>query len=162
LAGFEREFFFELRTQSKELRRKKLQRRNYDMTTSPNAKLQDRFIDFAVQIIALYEHLPATKAGLHVGGQILRSGTSPAPNYAEAQSAESVDDFIHKLKIALKELRETEVWLKIIQRANLVKPSEALLPVLQENNELIAILVASVNTARRNKVNKNNSPNSSS
>jgi len=128
------------------------------MTSQPNSNLQDRFIDFAVQIINLSEQLPPTKAGLHIGGQILRSGTSPAPNYAEAQSAESVDDFIHKLKITLKELRETEVWLKIIQRANLVKSNEAVLPALQENNELIAILVASVNTAKRNKENKKSSP----
>ena len=132
------------------------------MTAQSNTTLQDRFIDFSVQIINLSEQLPPTKAGLHISGQILRSGTSPAPNYAEAQSAESVDDFIHKMKIALKELRETEVWLKVIQRANLVKSNETTSPILQENNELISILVASVNTARRNKANKNNSPNSSS
>jgi len=120
-------------------------------------QLQNRFIDFAVLIIKLSEQLPATKAGNHISGQILRSGTSPAPNYGEAQSAESPDDFIHKLKIALKELRETEVWLKIIQRANLVKSNEILLPALQENNELISILVASVNTVKRKKESKQNS-----
>jgi len=74
--------------------------------------LQDRLVDYSVRIIKVVEALPDTKAGKHVGSQILRSGTSPAPNYGEAQSAESRSDFIHKLKIALKELRETEIWLK--------------------------------------------------
>lgn len=75
--------------------------------------LQERFIDYAVRIIHVSEQLPETKTGKHISSQILRSGTSPAANYGEAQSAESKADFIHKLKVALKELRETEVWLKI-------------------------------------------------
>ena len=75
--------------------------------------LLERLIDYAVRIINLSEQLPDTKAGKHVSGQILRSGTSPAPNYGEAQSAESRADFVHKVKVALKELRETDVWLKI-------------------------------------------------
>ena len=69
--------------------------------------LEDRLIDFAVRIINVIEALPNTKVGNHIGGQLLRSGTSPAPNYGEAQSAEFRRDFIHKMKIALKELRET-------------------------------------------------------
>ncbi len=91
--------------------------------------LQDRLIDFAVRIIRLSEVIPESKAGKHIGTQLLRSGTSPAPNYGEAQSAESKADFIHKLKIALKELRETEIWLKIIIRAELVKPSRPTRPI---------------------------------
>ena len=79
--------------------------------------LQDRLVDYAVRIIKLSEALPETKTGKHVSSQILRSGTSPAPNYGEAQSAESKADFVHKLKISLKELRETEIWLKIIAKA---------------------------------------------
>lgn len=71
--------------------------------------LKERLIDYSVRIIALSEALPDTKAGKHIASQILRSGTSPAPNYGEATSAESAADFIHKLKVALKELRETEV-----------------------------------------------------
>ena len=71
--------------------------------------IEDRLIDFAVRIIALIESLPKNKVGKHVGGQLLRSGTSPAPNYGEAQGAESRSDFIHKMKICLKELRETRV-----------------------------------------------------
>ena len=72
--------------------------------------LQERFVDY--RTIALSEALPETKTGKHISSQILRSGTSPAPNYGEAQSAESRADFIHKLKVALKELRETEIWPK--------------------------------------------------
>ncbi len=77
-------------------------------------ELEDRLIDFAVRVIAVVEALPDSKAGKHVAGQLVRSGTSPAPNYGEAQSAESRRDFIHKMKVALKELRETLVWLKVI------------------------------------------------
>jgi four helix bundle protein len=78
------------------------------------AELEDRLIDFAVRIINVVEALPSSKAGNHVAGQLIRSGTAPAPNYGEAQSAESRKDFIHKMKIALKELRETLIWLTII------------------------------------------------
>ena len=113
--------------------------------------LEDRLIDFAVRIIRLTEALPNTKAGTHVAGQILRSGTSPAPNYGEAQSAESAADFIHKLKIALKELRETLIWLKIISRASMIKSATLLAPLLQETDQLIAILFASVKTAGKRK-----------
>ena len=108
-------------------------------------------IDHAVRIIKLSEALPATKAGNHLSAQILRSGTSPAPNYGEAQSAESNADFVHKLKVALKELRETEIWLKIIINAAMIKPVSLLAPILQETDELIAILFTSVKTAKKNK-----------
>ncbi len=113
--------------------------------------LQDRLIDYAVRIIKLSEVLPETRVGKHISSQILRSGTSPAPNYGEAQSAESPADFVHKLKIALKELRETEIWLKIIMRAQMVKPAVLVEPLLQETDELIAILFKSVETANKNK-----------
>jgi four helix bundle protein len=113
--------------------------------------LQERFIDFAVRIIKLSETIPESKAGKHICSQVLRSGTSPAPNYGEAQSAESKADFIHKLKIALKELRETEIWLKIIIQAKLIKPPEQLTPLLKETDELISILFKSIETAKKNK-----------
>ena len=112
--------------------------------------LQDRLVEYAVRIIKLSEALPETKAGKHVSSQILRSGTSPAPNYGEAQSAESNADFIHKLKIALKELRETEIWIKIIAKAKMIKPASQLAPLLQETDELISILFTSVETAKKN------------
>ena len=111
--------------------------------------LQERFIDYAVRIMNLSEKLPNTKIGNHIRTQLLRSGTSPAPNYGEAQSAESKSDFIHKLKIALKELRETDVWLKIIVKAELIKPPAKLTPLLKETNELISILFKSIDTAKK-------------
>ena len=121
------------------------------MTKERQYDLQDRLVDYAVRIIKLAEALPETKAGKHISSQLLRSGTSPAPNYGEAQSAESKADFIHKLKIALKELRETEIWLKIISKAQMVEPDSLLAPLLQETDELTAILFASVVTANKNK-----------
>ena len=112
--------------------------------------LQDRLIDFAVRIIKLTEALPNTKTGKHIETQILKSGTSPAPNYGEAQSAESSADFIHKIKVALKELRETVVWLKIIIKSELIKPETKIRPLLEEADELISILFSNVKTARKN------------
>ena len=115
--------------------------------------LQDRLIDYAIRIIKLSEALPDTKAGRHVSSQILRSGTSPAPNYGEAQSDEYTADFVHKLKVALKELRETEVWIKIIIRAEMIKPASQLISLLEETDELIAVLFSSIETAKK-KANK--------
>lgn len=112
--------------------------------------LQDRLIDFAVRIIKVTESLQRNRTTEHISKQLLRSGTSPAANYGEAQSAESRADFIHKLKIALKELRETEVWLKILLRSNLVQPKEKMLPLLTETDELISILFKSIDTAKEN------------
>lgn len=112
--------------------------------------LEDRLIDFGSRVIDVVEALPKTVAGKHLGGQLVRSGTSPAFNYGEAQAAESRDDFIHKMKISLKELRETMVCLKLIRKRNYFS-EEKLMPLLQENNELIAIFVKSISTARDNK-----------
>lgn len=111
--------------------------------------LEDRLIGFSVRIIKVAEALPNTRTGRHICEQILRSGTSPAPNYGEAQSAESRADFIHKLKIALKELRETKIWIMVIMRVGLIKPRESLDPLLQETDELISILFTSISTAQR-------------
>ena len=112
--------------------------------------LQDRLIDFAVRIMSVVEALPNNRIGNHIAGQLLRSGTAPAPNHGEAQSAESRKDFVHKMKIALKELRETHVWLLMIQRKPLIEPQEKLAPIIRECNELIAIFVTSVRTAEEN------------
>ncbi len=111
--------------------------------------LEERLIEFGVRIILLAEALPKTRAGNHIAGQIIRSGTSPAPNYGEAQSAESRSDFVHKIKICLKELRETRVWLLMIAKAKLLKSPSELDPLIDENNQLISIFVASVKTARQ-------------
>jgi len=112
--------------------------------------LQDRLIDFAVRVLKVAEALPDTRTGNHIAGQLIRSGTSPAPNYGEAQSAESRKDFVHKMKISLKELRETHVWLLMIQRKPLVEPADKLDPIIFECNELIAIFVTSIKTAKSN------------
>jgi len=110
-------------------------------------------IDFAVSIIDVVETLPNTRAGNHIAGQLIRCGTSPAPNYGEAQSAESRKDFIHKIKIALKELRETKVWLSIVVRKNLAKDG-SIKTLITECDELISIFVTSAKTAERNRDNK--------
>lgn len=112
--------------------------------------LEERLIDFAVQIIEISDSLNNSKAGNHIGGQIVRSGTSPALHYGEAQSAESRNDFIHKLKILLKELRETLVALKIIRRVSLIKKIDIVEKGITECNELISIFVKSIETAKKN------------
>ncbi len=91
--------------------------------------------------------LPNTRAANHIGGQLLRSGTSPLFNHGEAQAAESSKDFVHKMKIALKELRETLVWLKIIARKPLCEPQK-MSEIANECDELIAIFVKSIKTAQ--------------
>jgi len=112
--------------------------------------LENRLIDFAATVIGVVDSLPNTKAGSHIAGQLVRSGTSPAPNYGEARSAESRKDFIHKMKICLKELRETWIWLELIRRKQLSDSIE--LPgILAECDELIAIFVSSTKTADGNK-----------
>lgn len=112
--------------------------------------LEDRLIDFAVLIIEIVNDLQNTKAGNHLAGQLIRSSTSPAFNYGEAQSGESRKDFIHKIKIVLKELRETFAGLKIINKAKLYKSDKKIQVALKENDELISIFVKSVETAQRN------------
>ena len=110
--------------------------------------IEDRLIDFAVRIIILAGSLPKTRIGSHIANQIIRSGTAPAPNYGEAQGAESRSDFIHKMKICLKELRETRVWLKMTMKANLIKPESKVEPLLNENDQLISIFVTSIKTSK--------------
>jgi four helix bundle protein len=109
-------------------------------------EIEERLIDFAVRIIKVADALPRTPAGKHIAGQLLRSGTSPAPNYAEARGAESTADFVHKLRIALKELNESSVWLRIICRAELLENS-LLADLIDENEQLCRIVNASVKTA---------------
>ena len=112
--------------------------------------LEERLIDFAVLIIEISESLHNTPAGRHLSGQIVRSGSSPALHYGEAQSAESRNDFIHKLKVLLKELRETSVSLKIIKKVPLTNKIEVINKQLIECNELISIFNKSIETAKKN------------
>ncbi len=120
-------------------------------------EIEERLIAFAVRIIALAGVLPKGPVGSHIAGQLLRSGTSPAPNYAEARGAESQADFIHKLKIASKELNETCVWLRMVEQAKLV-PSGRLEGLIDENRQLCRILNASIRTARESKTRVNGTP----
>ena len=110
-------------------------------------QLEDRFIAFASKIIQFSTGLPKTPAGRHIAMQILRSGTSGAPNYAEARGAESSADFIHKLKVVQKELNETAVWLRILLKTVATK-DELIVDILQENLELAKIITASIRTAK--------------
>jgi four helix bundle protein len=111
--------------------------------------LESRLVQFAINIVKLTGRLPRRFEALHIAKQLLRSGTAAAPNYGEARAAESRADFIHKLKIALKELNETALWLRIIEGSFDVN-SEVLNRLVAENTELCKILVASIQTARRN------------
>ena len=113
-------------------------------------ELQERLIQFAVLIIKITNSLLNNKAGNHLAGQIVRSGTSPALNYGEAQGAESRNDFIHKISIVLKELRETNINLIIIQRVKLSQNEKEIAFAIKESNELISIFVKSLNTAKKN------------
>jgi len=110
-------------------------------------ELEERLIDFAVRIIKLSASLPKTPAGKHISGQILRSGTSAAPNYGEARGAESHADFVHKFGIVLKELNETIIWLRMIERSEMLK-QELLTEIIEENRELCRIFTSSLKTAR--------------
>jgi four helix bundle protein len=109
--------------------------------------LQERLMEFSVRVISVVEALPNDRVGNHIAGQLLRSGTSPLANHAEAQSAESRRDFVHKMKIALKELRETLAWLLVIERKPLIENPGKMTDIITESNELISIFVASVRTA---------------
>jgi len=113
--------------------------------------LEERLLNFAVVVIDISESLPNTRAGNHIAGQILRSGTSPYGNHGEAQEPESADDFIHKLKLCLKELRETRRWARLIERKQWRKGDPQLAVLLSEVEELIRIFKASIQTAQRNR-----------
>ena len=110
-------------------------------------KLENRLVDFAVRIGNVADALPDTRLGNHIAGQIVRSGTSPAPNYAEGCAAESRRDFAHKLSISLKELRETKTWLRIVRKADLL-PAQRLRAITDEADQLCAILSRSIHTSQ--------------
>ena len=109
--------------------------------------LQQRLIAFGAAIISLSTRLPRTPQGQHVSRQMLRSGTSTAANYGEARGAESRSDFVHKLRVVLKELNETGIWLQMIAESSLL-PRRQLVAIVTENQELSRIIAASVRTAR--------------
>jgi four helix bundle protein len=111
--------------------------------------LDERLINYSVLILDIVDVLPDNKGASHLANQIVRSGTAPALMYGEAQSAESRRDFIHKMKLALKELRETYNCLKIISRKNYAS-NEKTTVAINESNELISIFVRSIATATKN------------
>jgi four helix bundle protein len=111
--------------------------------------LEDRLIGFGAAVCRIAERLPETATGKHVALQLIRSGTSPFANYGEVQGAESRRDFIHKLGICVKELREVRAWLKFIREVQSCS-DEQVRPVMGECDELLAILATSIRTARRN------------
>ena len=112
--------------------------------------LEDRLVNFSVSIIDIVDELTSSKAANHLGSQIVRSGTAVALIYGEAQSGESRRDFIHKMKLVLKELRETFICTKIIEKAKLFENHSKLKKAKDECNKLISIFVKSIETAEKN------------
>ncbi len=112
--------------------------------------LEERLINYAVEIINIVDTTPSTKAGNHLSGQLVRSGTSPALNYGEALGAESKKDFIHKISVVLKELRESFMTLRILYKSKLYKSQIQIEQALKETNELISIFVKTLVTAKGN------------
>jgi four helix bundle protein len=109
--------------------------------------LEDRLLEYAVRIIGVTESMKRTRAGVHIADQLLRSGTSPYGNHGEAEGAESRDDFLHKLRVCFKELRESRRWLKLIQRAELIDKPELVEGFTKESDELVRIFARSIQTA---------------
>ena len=107
--------------------------------------IQERLIDFAVEVLRFCSEFPKGQAARHISGQLLRCGTAPAPNYGEARGAESTNDFVHKLGITLKELNETGIWLEIIKRSEMMSPSRVQ-HLAKECLELSKIISASIRT----------------
>jgi four helix bundle protein len=113
-------------------------------------ELLERLIDFAARVGNVVDALPDTRMGRHVAGQLVRSGTSPAPNYEEGCAAESRNDFIHKLSICLKELRESRCWIRLIIKTEML-PEHRMGELLDECNQLCNIIGQSVVTAKENR-----------
>ncbi|MEJ2492734.1 MAG: four helix bundle protein [Ignavibacteriaceae bacterium] len=120
-----------------------MEKRKYD--------LEERLVNFTCRMIDVVEALPKTRAGNYIAGQLIRSCNSPTFNYGEVQAAESRKDFIHKMGIVLKELKECRTALKIIQKKEMIKPVKNLTSISKETEELIAIIAKSITTAKNNK-----------
>ncbi len=126
----------------------KMDRTKYD--------LEERLMEFSARIIKVVDCLASTRTGCHIADQLIRSGTSAYPNHGEAQAAESNRDFIHKMRICLKELRETQRWLKLVRHIELIKQPQRLDEILDETEQLIKIFVTSIKTANKDKSSKLN------
>ena len=110
-------------------------------------EMTERLLDFAARMGKVVDALPDTRMGRHIAGQLIRCSTAPAPNYEEACAAESRADFVHKLRIALKELRESRCWARLIIKAELL-PKNRLSKLLDEGNQLCNIVGKSIVTAK--------------
>ena len=119
-----------------------MQKREYD--------LEERLVNYTCRMIDVVEALPSSRAGIYISGQLIRCCHSPTFNYGEAQGAESNRDFIHKMRVILKELKECRVALKIIRKKEMIKPIQKLNNVYTETEELIAIFSKSIITAQKN------------
>lgn len=115
-----------------------------------NGYFSERLLDFGVKIVTLTIKLRKSETGKHIADQLLRSGTSVGANYEEACGAQSRSDFIHKLQIVLKEMRESLYWLKLVQRANLMEDFEVN-EIIKEASELNKMIAKSVITAKNNR-----------
>ena len=111
-------------------------------------ELIERLINFAARVGKVVDALPDTRMGRHIGGQLVRSGTSPAPNYEEACAAESRADFVHKLSISLKELRESHCWIRLIIKTEML-PEHRMSELFEEYNQLSKIIAQSIVTAKK-------------
>ncbi len=121
------------------------------ISNSRNTKdLSDRLLDFAINVIKITDMLPNTVAGRHVGGQLIRAGTSSGSNYEEACGAESRSDFAHKMSIVLKELKESRFWLRLIRRTKMLDFKQTD-PVIDECEQLCAMVAKSILTTKRRK-----------
>ena len=118
-------------------------------TEEEKEALEDRLLEFGARCGKVVDALPDSRLGHHVAGQLVRCGTSPAPNYAEACAAESRNDFVHKLSIVLKELRESRVWLKACIKFELLPPA-GLAPLIDECKQLMNMMGKSIATAKSN------------
>ena len=119
-----------------------MQNRKYD--------LEDRMVDFTCRMIDVVEALPNTRAGTYIAGQLIKSCHSPTFNYGEAQAAESRNDFLHKMGVILKELKECRTALKVIRKKGMITPITKLAPIYNETEELVAIIAKSLSTAKKN------------
>ena len=117
----------------------------------PKYNLEERLLEFAVRVIRVSESMNRSPAGIYVADQLLRSGTSPYGHHGEAEGAESRDDFIHKLRVCYKELREARRWLRLVQRTPLTAKPGLLDELVTEAGELVRIFAASIRTAESNR-----------
>jgi four helix bundle protein len=123
---------------------------NADSSAERNDKpydLGERFLDFADRVVSVVEALPDTRVGRRIADQLLRSGTSPLGNYEEACAGESKRDFVHKLRVCLKEVRESRAWLRLTARRNLLNATR-LGDLIDESDQLVRIIGQSIATAK--------------